>query len=192
MKFPRGKGQGALEYLQTYAWAILVVLIVGVVLWQLGIFGPHRGPNTSSGFAAMKILNPSITYRETTEDNAFNFSFVNAVGIRARSTYVLKNVSGDCSVILLDYSELTLSEAVCNALPDPNYGVFIPPDTCWVNQPVSIEAGDTAKPVYTRCNSLDAGETFIVYITFQYSERVGSGEPTTRLDSGVIMGTVQE
>ena len=194
MKFPRGKGQGALEYLQTYSWAILVVLIVGVVLWQLGIFGSHSGSNTSSGFTAMKILNPSIIYRENTEDNAFNFTFVNAAGIRARRIYIAKNVSGDCSAILLDYTELILGvdPAPCDALIEPNYGVFIPPDACWVNQPISLESGDTAKPIYTRCNSLDAGEAFIIHVTFQYSERVGSGEPTTHLNTGVIIGTVEE
>ena len=192
MKFSRGKGQGALEYIQTYAWAILVVLIVGVVLWQLGVFGSHRGPNTSSGFAAMKILSPSIAYRADTEDNALNFSFVNAAGLRARGIYTLKNVSGDCSTILLDYTELTLSEASCNVLEDPNYGVYIPVNTCWVNQPISLEPGDTTKPIYTRCTSLDVGDMFIVHVTFQYSERVGSGDPTTHFDGGTIMGTVEE
>ena len=200
MKFPGRKGQSALEYIQTYSWGILVVLIVGIVLWQLGVFGPHSGANTSSGFASMKILNPAIIYVEGTEDNPFggtednifNFTFVNAVGIRARSVYVLKNVSGDCSAILLDYIEFTTSESNCNLLEEPTYGIWIPPETCWVNQPVSLEAGDTAKPVFTRCNSLDAGEIFVVYLTFQYSERVGPGEPTTHQDGGVIMGTVED
>jgi len=192
MKFPCGKGQGALEYLQTYAWAILVVMVVGVVLWQIGIFGLQGGPNTSSGFAVMKILSPSITYRADTEDNALNFSFVNTAGLRARGIYVLRNVSGDCSAILLDYTEVGMLEGPCNALTYPNYGIYIPVNRCWINQPVSLEAGDTAKPTYTRCTSLDAGETFVVYVTFQYNERVGSGEPTTHMDSGVIMGTVQE
>jgi len=192
MKFPRGKGQGALEYLQTYGWAILVVLIVGVVLWQLGVFGPYSGSNTSSGFVALKILNPSITYRAGTTENTFNFSFVNAAGIRARSIYIAKNLSGDCSAILLDYIEETSSYVNCVNRVEPDYGVWIPPDTCWVNQPISLEAGDTAKPIYTNCTSLDAGETFIVHLTFRHSERVGSGEPTTHLDTGVIMGTVEE
>jgi hypothetical protein len=34
------KGQGAMEYLMTYGWAILVVVIVGVVLYNMGIFSP--------------------------------------------------------------------------------------------------------------------------------------------------------
>jgi len=50
------KGQGAMEYLMTYGWAILVVLIVGIVLWQLGIFGGlGGGANKSTGFSGAKI-----------------------------------------------------------------------------------------------------------------------------------------
>ena len=56
MKNMNKKGQGAMEYLMTYGWAILVVLIVGIVLWQLGIFsGLGGGANTSTGFSAGKI-----------------------------------------------------------------------------------------------------------------------------------------
>lgn len=32
------KSQEAMEILLTYGWAILIVMIVGIVLWQLGIF----------------------------------------------------------------------------------------------------------------------------------------------------------
>jgi len=31
------KSHGAIEYLITYGWAILIVIILAVVLWQLGI-----------------------------------------------------------------------------------------------------------------------------------------------------------
>jgi len=56
MKNMNKKGQGAMEYLMTYGWAILVVLIVGIVLWQLGIFsGLGGGAGTSTGFASGKV-----------------------------------------------------------------------------------------------------------------------------------------
>ncbi|MBD3387405.1 MAG: hypothetical protein GF416_00440 [Candidatus Altiarchaeales archaeon] len=31
------RGQNAIEYMMTYGWAILVILIVGVLVWQMGI-----------------------------------------------------------------------------------------------------------------------------------------------------------
>lgn len=30
-------GQSSMEYITTYGWAILIILIVGVVIWQLGL-----------------------------------------------------------------------------------------------------------------------------------------------------------
>lgn len=34
------KGQTALEYLMTYGWAILIIVIVGAALYALGVFSP--------------------------------------------------------------------------------------------------------------------------------------------------------
>ncbi|MBU4406048.1 MAG: hypothetical protein KKB24_00510 [Candidatus Altiarchaeota archaeon] len=77
MKRMDKKGQGAMEYLMTYGWAILVVMIVGVVLWQLGIFGGGPGAvNTASGFGKVKPMEPSIKFTGST----LSFSIMNGVG----------------------------------------------------------------------------------------------------------------
>lgn len=34
------KGQGAMEYLMTYGWALLVIIIVGAALFALGVLNP--------------------------------------------------------------------------------------------------------------------------------------------------------
>ena len=60
----KNKGQGAMEYLMTYGWAILVVMIVGVVLWQLGVFGGVGLPEKVTEekcMEACKTLYPSTT-----------------------------------------------------------------------------------------------------------------------------------
>ena len=36
------KGQSALEYLVTYGWAILAIVIIAAVLWYFGIFNPSK------------------------------------------------------------------------------------------------------------------------------------------------------
>ncbi len=48
------RGQSALEYLMTYGWAILAVVIIAGVLWYLGIFDPGRlaGERQCGGFSA--------------------------------------------------------------------------------------------------------------------------------------------
>ena len=34
------RGQGAFEYMMSYGWAVLVIVVLAVVLWNLGIFTP--------------------------------------------------------------------------------------------------------------------------------------------------------
>jgi hypothetical protein len=49
-----------MEYLMTYGWAILVVLVVGAGMWRMGVFslGGSVAP-TSSGFELLKPLLPT-------------------------------------------------------------------------------------------------------------------------------------
>lgn len=51
-----GRGQAALEYLMTYGWAILVILIVGIALWQMGVFNPPATQPGCSGFSQLMPL----------------------------------------------------------------------------------------------------------------------------------------
>jgi hypothetical protein len=45
------KGQGAMEYLMTYGWALLVIIIVGAALFALGVLNPATyQQKTCSGF----------------------------------------------------------------------------------------------------------------------------------------------
>ncbi len=51
------KSQSALEYMMTYGWAIIVIVIVAVILYSLGIFNPSANVTVGySGFAGMPIL----------------------------------------------------------------------------------------------------------------------------------------
>lgn len=71
------KGQGAMEYLMTYGWAILVVIIVGVVLWQMGIFsGGGSSSATFTGFGAVKPLEWSCN----ADTNALIVTMTNGAG----------------------------------------------------------------------------------------------------------------
>ena len=38
------RSQSALEYMMTYGWAILIIVIVAVVLYSMGIFSPSSCP----------------------------------------------------------------------------------------------------------------------------------------------------
>jgi len=71
------KGQGAMEYLMTYGWAILVVMIVGIVMWQLGIFNLGGTTLTSTGFAKIK---PQLSGTGMTSTGQPRAVFTNGVG----------------------------------------------------------------------------------------------------------------
>ena len=50
--FSRRKSQSALEYMMTYGWAILIIVIVAAVLYSFGIFSPSSSlPITVTGFS---------------------------------------------------------------------------------------------------------------------------------------------
>ncbi|MCK5321917.1 MAG: hypothetical protein KAJ47_01515 [Candidatus Aenigmarchaeota archaeon] len=54
MKFAIRKGQAATEYLMTYGWALLAIVIVAGVLWGMGLFGGSCA-SASKGFAGAKV-----------------------------------------------------------------------------------------------------------------------------------------
>ncbi len=71
------KGQGAMEYLMTYGWAILVVIIVGVVLWQMGIFNPSGG--AAPGMSGFTTVKPN-EWACNADDGTLTLAVVNAAG----------------------------------------------------------------------------------------------------------------
>ena len=82
------KGQTALEYLITYGWAILVILVVLAVLWYYGIFNPARwaGESVTEG-SAFKIVDKNLqvgTLKLTLGNKAGTTVAINSI-----------NVSGD-------------------------------------------------------------------------------------------------
>ncbi|MBD3261895.1 MAG: hypothetical protein GF334_09565 [Candidatus Altiarchaeales archaeon] len=77
--FKDRKGQGAMEYLMTYGWAILVVMIVGIVMWQLGIFG--GGPVGSCSMAGFSTVKPQLMLIQAKSSGSFHGSFLNAQGL---------------------------------------------------------------------------------------------------------------
>ena len=51
------KAQSALEYMMTYGWAILIIVIVAAVLYSMGIFNPSSSSGTTAtGFSPFVVL----------------------------------------------------------------------------------------------------------------------------------------
>ncbi|MEW6329560.1 MAG: hypothetical protein AB1468_05615 [Candidatus Micrarchaeota archaeon] len=81
------KGQSALEYLVTYGWAILAIVIIAVLLFYFGIFNPSTWVSSEnrmtgmSGFSAtdIKITTTTIQVQLANEKgnrvNVTNFTY---------------------------------------------------------------------------------------------------------------------
>ncbi len=96
------RGQSALEYLVTYGWAILAIVIVAALLWAMGIFNPGGlvgSGNKASGFT-FNILDQK--YNSTT----LTLSLANTQGKAVLITGV--NVSGT----FVDITDVPLNAGV--------------------------------------------------------------------------------
>ncbi|MBN2015023.1 MAG: hypothetical protein JW778_07575 [Candidatus Altiarchaeota archaeon] len=172
------KGQGAMEYLMTYGWAILVVMIVGVVLWQLGVFGgAGGGVNRATGFTNLKPFDRSIFY-SAGATGVINATFTNAAGTPLTITDV--DSTGDCTYLAgaADTTDTTLMRT--SLTPGGN------------DISLSVAGGDT---VYFTCpagSTTDkaAGDTFTINVVITYTESV-AGTTLSHTDSGRMTGTVE-
>ncbi len=117
MKMKGKKAQAAMEYLVTYGWAILAILIVGVVLWQFGAFSPPTPPPGCSGFSEIKPMGWSAQR----SSNRFILAVTNEAGLKLNITGIGINISdascgGDSSKIELRPGESKKYEVSCTQL----------------------------------------------------------------------------
>jgi len=134
------KGQTAVEYLMTYGWAILIILIVAGVLAYYGIFAPagFLGP-TARGFGQIQVLNP--------------WSIVGTTG--AMTLYLENRVGG--TIILTDLN-MTVDDGVTYLTCDIN------PDV-----PVDSGDKDTVSCTPVGWTAQTAGESFTATLTIFYT-----------------------
>ncbi len=102
-----GRAQGAMEYLMSYGWAILVILAVGGAMWQLGVLDIGGSiPPTAAGFQALKPLLPTCEMKNTIwwgTYSGFTCQFVNVAGGEVMIKDINITVDGKyCSFPLID------------------------------------------------------------------------------------------
>jgi len=82
MKFLRSrKGQATLEYLATYGWAILILGVVGIVLWQMGVFTPPSPPPDCRGFSQIRPIDWKLL-----TDGTFEMIIINQANTKLNIT----------------------------------------------------------------------------------------------------------
>ncbi|MCK4808221.1 MAG: hypothetical protein KAS90_01230 [Candidatus Aenigmarchaeota archaeon] len=73
----RRMGQSATEYLMTYGWAILAIVVVAGVLWNMGLFGGGSCGNSVTGFAGTQV---SVKDYALTNAGVLTLNLRNAAG----------------------------------------------------------------------------------------------------------------
>ncbi|MFA5247529.1 MAG: hypothetical protein WC408_06615 [Candidatus Micrarchaeia archaeon] len=110
------KGQTALEYLVTYGWAILGIIIIVGVLISFGVFNPSKWANVrqQGGFSSLAVLDHSMT---SGAHGMLTLSLQNTRGNSIIITSVV-TMSGGCSYtgskLLTTENPVTIPTGDCN------------------------------------------------------------------------------
>lgn len=96
------RGQAAMEYLMTYGWAILIVIIAIGALYALGVLNPATwSRDTAAGFGNIGI--PSQGGWQLKSDGTFTVQLSNNVGSAINITAVTVTADGTtCSPVLVN------------------------------------------------------------------------------------------
>ncbi|MCL4399392.1 hypothetical protein M1293_02710 [Candidatus Parvarchaeota archaeon] len=111
------KSQSALEYMMTYGWAILIIVIVAAVLYSLGIFSPSSSiSSTVTGFSNLGSVAANCIYNE-----GLIISLGNSVGYPINVT----------TINITDTSSSTTTNAQINSIISPSSkAIFLIPTVC--------------------------------------------------------------
>ncbi len=80
------RGQGAFEYMISYGWAILIVIVLGILLFSLGVLNPTQTPS-ATGFTVLRPVSWSFSGGNPDSSNV---------------TIALENVAGQSLVMYIN------------------------------------------------------------------------------------------
>ncbi len=153
------KGQSAIEYLMTYGWAILIILIVAGVLAWYGFFNPAASlPATKTGFSELDVVSP------------WDMSSADVLRIE------LENRVGQT----INITSITVDEGT--TLPTS-------PTSCTGFTPFTIAAGGRSALQTLNCSGASTGSTgdnYNVYVIVTYTAGSLTGLKSTGTLSGSL------
>jgi len=155
------KGQGAMEYLMTYGWAILVVMVVGIVMWQLGIFNLGGTSLTATGFAKIK---PQLSGSGIRSNGQFWGVFTNGVGTTIALNGGNINCTTGCQGCTLVFTPATVAAG-------ENFAV-------------------NTTGVQTCVTAGNPGDVYTALASLSYNVTIGT-VTTTHIESGSLRGPME-
>jgi hypothetical protein len=154
------KAQSALEYMMTYGWAILIIVIVAVILYSMGIFNPSSSVTfTSSGFSPFIIKS----------------AFCNNIGLKvAIQAGPLPNLATSVQV-----TKVYITSTSGGTISKSEYNL---------SSPITLTSGSTATTIIPAavCNTVNTKYSFSAALTYSYSTAAGNVVTNT---TGTVAGT---
>jgi hypothetical protein len=113
------RAQGAFEYLMSYGWAVLIVTVLGIVLFNLGVFNSSQS-TVISGFAFLKPFSVQVDF--LSPDDARIIARVQNVGGRdySISSTTVSSPSSNCSYSLVQVAD-SLGNVIATTVPKLRY-----------------------------------------------------------------------
>jgi len=178
------KGQGAMEYLMTYGWAILVVMVVGIAMWQLGIFNMGGTTVTATGFAKIKPQLAGTGLQNQGAGGTFTGVFTNGVGTRIMvKTFTVWDLARSPAVNICDHTTgAGANDRIAGVIP-----------AAW--DPVNghpVDAGENFEVIITPCSipASVAGEVYNIRVEMDYDVDIG-GVTSAHRESGTFRGPLE-
>lgn len=117
------RGQAALEFLMTYGWAILAVVIVVALLAAFGVFRP-KAPNVcggpggeiTSGLVCSWIKLTNDTFELSLTNNMGSYIELASVNVTQEGTNCLFTNSSSIPVLAGEKTRVTLLSSNCNLI----------------------------------------------------------------------------
>ncbi|MGC8533517.1 MAG: hypothetical protein ACP5MV_02730 [Candidatus Parvarchaeum sp.] len=153
------RSQSALEYMMTYGWAILIIVIVAVILYSMGIFNPSSSVTfTSSGFSPFTVSS----------------TICSQAGLKiAVKLGGLPDTASAATITAIYFSSNTGTTASTGKL----YNIT----------PVTLSPGDSAVIIVPTVACTSAGSSFSLSAKLQYSFSTAAGNVITN-SSGTVTG----
>ncbi|MCX6774303.1 MAG: hypothetical protein NTY68_04905 [Candidatus Micrarchaeota archaeon] len=100
------KGQAALDFMMTYGWAIVLVVIIAIALFAMGIFDPSNFMGSkAAGFAGVTVTGWSMD-----NTGAFSIRVVNNVGNPVRLDSINVTIAGTSALVPVTNATLAVGE----------------------------------------------------------------------------------
>ena len=162
------KGQAAMEYLMTYGWAILIVVIVAAALFALGVFNPATFVGQSAtGFPNLGL--PESGSWQLNSNGDFNLIIENNLASQINITNITATIGGQ--TIIGNFTTYTTTH----------------PIECQNDAYCMLGPGATIRfEPLVQFSSQTAGSSYSIQVVVSYAPSAGFSQS----DTGTFTGTV--